>query len=634
MGEKAKRLRGIFTKQRILCILAIIGLLVLCWLQLDISSQWTNEWYTFLIKMPVIFGVLSVLTLGVIYFVLYAIFANLKTSGLILSILSTVISIVNYYVIEFHNSPLSFLELRNFGTAMNVMGSYEITITPVVIGLIALCAAQMVIVHIPLRRFQKQKVFGERSWKRTIILLAASALIIFVGYLGPAPIKPARVIVWNWTTCYPYYGYVPCTVETLAKSLNLVEKPSGYSDAALSSIEMPAAAQATAKPDVIFILNETFADISLIKDFEVDKEYLEGIHNLENSIQGYAVVPQVGGGTNKSEYEFLTSNSMALLMQSGAPFLSVDMKGAPSVVTLMEEQGYETTAAHPREGVNYSRDNAYPAVGFDNIYFDVDFENLRYKRGRYCESDESTYKNLIRWYEEHRKANRAAGDDKPQFMYCLTMQNHGGYNMSPANLDVVHAVGDFHGYGSQVNEYLTGIYDSDRAFMQLVDHFKNVDRPVIICMVGDHMPSFAKDIADADAYSTDELERRLRTTPFVIWANFDIEDANLGSIGMNSLTPIALQTAGTGLSPYYEYILQMSKDYPILTAYGSYYDAEGTCHSYEDEPVQEISDYFYLEYANILKKELPGWFTIDESSADGSNASSSESSSEAGKQAA
>lgn len=615
MGEKAKRLRGIFTKERVLCLLAITGLLVLCWLQLDISSQWTNEWYTFLIKMPVIFGVLSVLTLAAIYFVLYAIFASLKTAGLIMSILSTVIAIANYYVIEFHNSPLSFLELRNFGTAMNVMGSYEITITPIVIALIALCAAQMVIVHIPLRRFQKKRVFGERSWKRTIILLAAAVLIVFVGYLGPAPIKPARVIVWNWTTCYPYYGYIPCTVETLAKSLNLIEKPAGYSDAAYDAIEMPAAAEAKAKPDVIFVLNETFADISLIKDFTVDKEYMEGIHGLDNTIQGYVVVPQVGGGTNKSEYEYLTSNSMALLMQSGAPFLSIDMKGAASIVTLMEEQGYETTAAHPREGVNYSRDNAYPAVGFDNIYFDVDFQNLRYKRGRYCESDESTYKNIMRWYEEHRAANQAAGDDKPQFMYCLTMQNHGGYNMSPANLDVVHAEGDFGAYQSQVNEYLTGIYDSDKAFLQLVDYFEDVDRPVIICMVGDHMPSFAKDIADADAYSEDELERRLRSTPFVIWANFDIEDADLGVIGMNSLAPRVLEVAETGLSPYYEYILELSKDYPVLTAYGSYYDADGICHSYEDDPVQAISDYFYLEYANILKKGNAAWYCIDEGAA-------------------
>ncbi len=611
MGEKAKRLRGIITKQRVLCILAITGLLILSWLQLDISSQWTNDWFYFLIKMPPTFGILSVLTLAVIYFVLYAIFANLKTAGLILCILSTVIAIANYYVIEFHNSPLSFLELRNFGTAMNVMGSYAIEITPRVIGLLGLCAAQLVIVLLPLKRFQKQGVFGKRSWKRTIILLAAAALIVFVGYMGPAPIKPARVIVWNWTTCYPYYGYVPCTVETLAKSLNLIEKPEGYSDAAYEAIEMPAAAEAKQKPDVIFILNETFSDISVIKDFEVDQDYLSEIHSLDNTIQGYVVVPQVGGGTNKSEYEYLTSNSMALLMQSGAPFLSIDIKGAPSIVTLMEEQGYETTAAHPREGVNYSRDNAYPAVGFDNIYFDVDFQNLRYKRGRYCESDESTYKNLMRWYEEQREANQAAGDDRPLFMYCLTMQNHGGYNMSPASLDVVHAEGDFGGYESQVNEYLTGIYDSDKAFRQLVNYYEKADRPVIICMVGDHMPSFAKDIADSDAYSEDELEKRLRTTPFVIWANFDIEDANLGTIGLNSLAPRVLEIAETGLSPYYEYILQLSEDYPILTAYGSYYDADGICHSYEDEPVQEISNYFYLEYANILKKGFPAWYSIN-----------------------
>ena len=580
MGDKLQRVKGLFSVQRLLCVLAIAGLLILCWLQLDISSQWTNDWYTFLIEMPVTFGVLSVLTLAAIYFVLYAIIGNLKTTGLVMSILSTVISVANYYVILFHNSPLSFLELRNFGTAMNVLGSYEIEIAPVVIGLLGLCAAELLIVFIPLRRFQKKRVFGERSWKRSIILLLASALIIFVGYLGPSPIKPARVLVWKWPDAYVYYGYVPCTVETLAKSLNLVEKPEGYSDAAVEALDMPKATTAQKTPDVILILNETLADISEITDFTVDTGYLDDIYNLENTIQGSVVVPQVGGGTNKSEYEYLTSNSMALLMQSGAPFLAVDMRDATSIVTLMEEQGYETTAAHPREGVNYSRDNAYPALGFDHYYFAEDFESLRYKRGRYCESDESTYRNLMRWYDEQRAANQAAGDDKPLFMYCLTMQNHGGYNMSPERLDVVHAEGDFGSYQQQVNEYLTSIYDSDKAFMQLVEHYKNSDRPVIICMVGDHMPSFAKDIADYTAYSEDEIERRLRTTPFVIWANYDIEDANLGTIGMNSLVPRLLQTAQLGLSPYYEYLLELSEDYPVLTAYGSYYDADGVCHSY------------------------------------------------------
>ena len=612
MGEKAKRIKGLFTVSRILCVLAILLLLILCWFQLDISTQWTKDWYYFLIKMPVTFGVLSVLTLGAIYFVLYAIIGNIKTAGLVLCILSTVIAIANYYVIEFHNSPLSFLELRNFGTAMNVMGAYTIEITPRVIGLLGLCAAELVVVEVPLRILQKELVFGKRSWKRSIILLIMSALIIFVGYLGPAPIKPPRVIVWNWTICYPYYGYVPCTVETLAKTLNLIEKPDGYSEQALNAIDVPAQVDATAKPDVILVLNETFADISLISDFTVDEEYLPNISKLDNAIKGYVVVPQVGGGTNKSEYEYLTSNSMALLMQSGAPFLSVDLKNAATVVSLLEEQGYETTAAHPRPGVNYSRDNAWPAIGFDNVHFDKDFVGLHYKRTRWCESDESTYKNIIRWYKGNRKVNQDEGDDKPQFMYCLTMQNHGGYSMADSSQDVIHATGDFGEHDEEVDEYLTCIYDSDAAFMQLVSYFDTVDRPVVVCMVGDHMPSFAQDIANKDFASEDEKEKALRTTPFVIWANFDIEDADLGTIGLNSLVPRVLQTAGTALSPYYEYILELSKDYPALTAYGSYYDANGVCHSYDDEPVEAISDYFYLEYANILNKGVRDWFHVTE----------------------
>ena len=62
----------------------------------------------------------------------------------------------------------------------------------------------------------------------------------------------------------------------------------------------------------------------------------------------------------------------------------------------------------------------------------------------------------------------------------------------------------------QINEYLTSIKLSDEAFMYLVNYFKTIDRPVVICMVGDHSPAFAKDIVDKKYENDKYIEYRVR----------------------------------------------------------------------------------------------------------------------------
>ena len=364
-------------------------------------------------------------------------------------------------------------------------------------------------------------------------------------------------------------------------------------------------------PDIILILNETFYDLHQTSYYATDVDYMQGINSLDGAITGYAVVPSIGGGTNKSEYEFLTGNSMAPLSLSGSPFFTVDMNDAPSLVTMLKAQGYETTACHPSNAVNYSRNSAYPAMGFDHVYFIDSFDGLESPRDRWYESDESTYANVIRWYEENRTAAAEEGVDRPQFLYCLTIQNHGNWSSSDDSYDTVHAIGNFGGYNDDVNEYLTGIAESDAAFVELVDYFAHSDRPAIVCMAGDHSPSFAASIADSETYSEDELDLLLRATPYVIWANYDLADSSIDTleyVSMNHLPAAVAQLAGVGLSPYFAFQLELMKTFPIVTAYGAYYDSEGNRYSYESECDTQVMDYRYLDYANIMGEGDPALF--------------------------
>ena len=48
----------------VLCVALIVSLLILCWIQLDMSTQWGADCFAFFQTMPVEFMVLSVFTLG------------------------------------------------------------------------------------------------------------------------------------------------------------------------------------------------------------------------------------------------------------------------------------------------------------------------------------------------------------------------------------------------------------------------------------------------------------------------------------------------------------------------------------------------------------------------------------------
>ena len=79
------------------------------------------------------------------------------------------------------------------------------------------------------------------------------------------------------------------------------------------------------------------------------------------------------------------------------------------------------------------------------------------------------------------------------------MQNHSPFqteNYEPTvslNLDQEYP---------QAEEYLSLIKESDKAFMQLIQHFEDVEEPTMIVMFGDHMPNLTDGFYDALAQAS------------------------------------------------------------------------------------------------------------------------------------
>ena len=521
------------------------------------------------------------------------------------------LGIANHYVIKMHGMPLNFQELQNFKTALNVIGGVGITLDPTVSKILGILfiGLFMALAKFFVLRGHTQS-WGEGLWIRAVYLILSFSLVDIM-LLSPTSNKPESILAWSWKEVYPKYGYALCSLESYQNLHNVVVRPDGYSIPDIPSLHI-STWYTDERPDIILILNETFYDFNVVTRLQTDEEFLPHINRMENLKIGHVVVPNYGGGTNATEYELLTGNSNRLI-NNAAPFNVMDMTESLSIVSVMKDLGYETTGMHSEAGSNYSRSRGYSELGFDNIYFEGDFQDLDYYGKRAYETDSSLYKNLIKRYESSLSAQE--NEYKPQFMYLLTIQNHGGWNQNPDGNDIIHTLTDYGEYTDDMNEFLSCMQKSDEAFYELAEYFKNVDRPVVICMLGDHCPNFADGIADSDM-SPDVQELNLRRTPFIMWSNRELPESwtdTIETVSTNYIVPLILDDLELPRPAYYQYMEQIADKYPVLGANMKYMDGDGVIHTYDDS-AQEVTGYFYMEYNNIVDKaaRIPDLYTTPE----------------------
>ncbi len=509
-----------------------------------------------------------------------------------------VYGVLNHYVIDMHGTPVSVRDVGNIGTTGEVLAGYRLEISGSVI-------LQGVLLLVGLAGIYLLRRVGLRQqrWDRTRVLVRAgcfalSAVLIFFGFFGPAPLKPSVTRSWDWAPPLRTYGAMSCLLENALSANDILLCPEGYSPETAEKIaakyDSPAA-EAEVQPDIIFILNETYYDVSLVTDLHTDVNPFAALDQRDDLIRGYATSPVIGGGTNCSEYEFLTGNSLHLT-PGITPFQSLDMQGADSVVSRLEAQGYSTISVNSEHRENYYRHTGYPGLGFDRVYNDLDFTHREYYADRCYETDRCLYEHMIDWYEDM--------GDGPRFAYLLTIQNHGGYELCQPEDDTVHVLDDYGRYSDQMNEYFTSLALSAEALCDLIEYFEQGDRPVVLCMVGDHTTCFAPKII-SEELTDEETDLILRSTPYVVWSNCGLEDDFLPEyVSLHSLGPCVLTGAGVG-GRYDRFVAEMCSEVPVFLSGGDWYDSEGSRHEAESvEQMPEIlQDYVYMLHNNLAGGE-------------------------------
>lgn len=311
--------------------------------QLEISDGVTANYMAG--QWPV-YAPLNALTAFCLTLVVFALCGSWGIATGVSGLIFTVLALVNYYTRDLHGSALMPQDILNLGTAAEVMGSYTLHITQTVITIALLYIPVLVAAVVQVKLAGKHK----RSWKQRGAHALACACgifaVLYLGYFSPNPIKPATTYGWAWQETYYKYGYLAGSLEAASLMVDPILQPDGYSeDAATEAAAMAQDYQASPEtaneqdyPDVFLILSESFYDFDLVTDLQADQEIMQVTKNLPNSIYGHTISPHVGGGTNSSEYEMLSSNSL-MLMPSITPFNWLNLHKANSLVSNLKDLG-------------------------------------------------------------------------------------------------------------------------------------------------------------------------------------------------------------------------------------------------------------------------------------------------------
>lgn len=522
------------------------------------------------------------------------------------SFLLIMITLVNFYVVQFRGQPFMLLDILGMGTAADVAGGYKFQL-PVYIGIVLLLVMTYVCIQWKIQTLE----LGTKSTKNLALRLGTfAAVLLFLVVTVPKWWSSLEVSLWNVSKEYVKKGYLYMLAGE-GKYFS-VEKPADYSIEKVDSITEEAEKKYTASADsgnvtqpenIIMIMNESLADFESVGEISTDSEILPFIHSLKQNVKyGQLHVPTYGGGTARTEYEALTGNAMYFLPAGSVPYQLYVRDPEYGMADILKAQGYETLAMHPNRAANWNREKVYPSMGFDQFISKENWGDLYRDKIRSHESDKSTYDKIINIYEEKEKNQKL-------FTFCVTMQNHGGYGAETRNGYEPTVKLNYKKEYPQAETYLSLARESDSAFKDLLDYFEKAEEPTMIIMFGDHWPAIEDDfLSKVIGKDTGDLSltesQTLYTTPYVIWTNYPSETKEQ-DISSNYLGSYILELAGAELSQYNKFLLNLKEELPVI-GIDAVEDKDGHWYSSDDMPENYqklIEDYNILQYNDQFEKK-------------------------------
>lgn len=570
------------------------------------------------------------IVLLILYFIFFAITGNFGLSYLIVTPVVFGLATAHSYIMDFRGTPFQPMDFLSITTAVGVANTYDYTPTYKVMTATLLFILIIIIgVKTKTPKYSLVPKIILRCFSATF---ATVILVLFFGTSVFANMG-VRPDFWNQTRGYKNYGFV-FNFFANTKYLYMSEPdnydPTQISEFVNSQLDGSEITTAGTTPNIICIMNETLSDLKVLGNLTTNEEYMPFMNSLtENTIKGNLYVPVIGAGTSNTEFEFLTGHTTAFLPSGSNAYMLYIKNPLSSMVSTLKAQNYSSFAIHPYYAAGWNRPTVYRNFAFNTTKFLEDIIDItlmdKFKENgsdpdyleklvqqkypnsnmllRQYISDSYNYKLLIEDFESRNKS-------QPYFAFNVTMQNHGGYSSAASNFnEQIYSTSSSKAY-TKANRYLSLIKESDNAFKELIAYFSKVKEPTIICMFGDHQPSIetefiaehlgVKDLSDL----TVQQEQQRHATPFIIWANYDIEEQTIDKLSSNYLSSLVLKTAGVKLTKYNQYLLKLSETLPVINTVG-YIDYLGNYYKWSDTSpyTKLLSEYERIQYNSIFDPE-------------------------------
>ncbi len=564
-------------------------------------------------------GLLNLIILGLIWWLIFTVTNSTRVTSFVTVLAFSLFGLVCYALLLFRDTPLIATDLAQIGTAMQVANTYTLTYNKSSLLAIFYNVLWCIASIAP----PGHKGLELRQRAAAVTVLAVWCGVFYYTFFSSTVIKDHEFRVSGFKPRDSYFENGNALSFVITMKNSVVEKPEGYSPETVEQLADKYPSDTTLKstkvssktPDIIVIMNESFADLADLGEISSNEDWMPYYRSIkENAIKGRMTSSVFGGSTANSEFEFLTGFSMRFLPYMSVPYRSSIKAPIPALPRYLSELGYfGNIAFHPGMRNSYNRNNVYPLLGFErHIAIDEieEPENIR----DYM-SDECDYGVIIKEYEDY-----TAKSDAPFFLFNVTIQNHGGYSYKKGVVDAGISIEDTTLQEETAEQFINLIKYSDEALKGLIEYFSQSDRETVIVFFGDHQPRVDEDwlelMRERQGEITDlEWTDKEHQVPFMIWANFDIDEATGVRMSANYMSSFFRSLIGMPLTGYDKYMTDMYSKLPVITAV-EYKDQDGKIYD-PDEPSKfsvKLNEYATVQYNGMIdvKNRVDRFFELSE----------------------
>lgn len=571
MNQKRLRQNQWKKKAKAVGVFLLIGLLTafianlfLQWSQNDLNVnlafKFAFQWHTemFLLGTGVLF---------VLYVWFVSLIGNKWGGAVLLALTALILGIATHQKMMHRGEPLYPIDLE---MAAEIPFLIEMVGLPLAVALGIFLVASIVGIGILLYRQSKNqpRLFEKRTRYivRAIGFFVSSSCLVYIGSFNEpgnklkAAYDPhAYWIPYSQDMNYYNNGFIGGFLYNL--QTKPMEEPSGYSRTRMEELAEKYRSISEnlneersgklAETNVVFVMNESFADPLRLEGFSSNKDPIPYFRQLsKETMSGMALAQGYGGGTANSEFEALTSLSIEPLAPNiSSPYTQMADKMAdfPSVAKRLKKSAHRATAIHPYNTTMYKRQDVYQSLGFDQFLYD---ETMRHKgkldSNPYI-SDQEAYKEVLSVMEE---------SEEKDFIHLVTMQNHMPYGTKYPDT-TFRSRGS--GNPSEADGYLQDLAYSDEALRFLIEELNRFEEPVVLVFWGDHLPSF---------YGEGLTQRNssvvLHQTPVLFYSNQTKLEGNVGTISPIFFVNHVLEALKMSVTPYDALLYHLEKELPAF----------------------------------------------------------------------